>query len=236
VDSSSLGRPDNLGTSVFGAGVTMAAEIPDRVDAHDGFDTNERNTEPAVEENLADTVNKLQLKLNQQEEPKGKASMGRDNNRMPGMPQFVMGVGSGTVQLEVAPEARRFMQETQVDATGNRRTTSGPHSSDMIPAVRGLSNLEVSYGSGSDVSMTTADSVLGKRLAGDTEVPEQRLELCLGLGYGAVAGAKSKRGKKGEHMEMKMDSVVTRTRWRSSTGHAPSDNLTRPNDGSRQEQ
>jgi hypothetical protein len=97
MDSSSLGRPNNLGTSAFGAGVTMAAEIPDRVDAHDGFDTNERNTEPAVEEDLEDTVDKLQLNLNQQEAPKGKASMGRDDNRMPGTPQFVMGVGSGTV-------------------------------------------------------------------------------------------------------------------------------------------
>jgi hypothetical protein len=81
----------------------------------------------------------------------------------------------------------------------------------MIPAVCGLSNLEVSYGSGSDVSMTAADSVLGKRLAGDTEVLEQRLELCLGLGYGAAAGAKAMRGKKGERVEMKMDSVATRT-------------------------
>jgi hypothetical protein len=59
VDSSSLGRPNNLGTTVFGAGVTMAAEVPDRVDAHDGFDMNERCTEPVVEGDLVDTVDKL---------------------------------------------------------------------------------------------------------------------------------------------------------------------------------
>jgi hypothetical protein len=153
-----------------------------------------------------------------------------------------MGVGSGTIQWEVTPEARRFMHETQVDATGNRRTTSRPHSSDMIPAVRRLSNLEVSYGSGSDVSMTAADSVLGKRLAGDTEVPEQRLELCLGLGYGAAAGAKSKRGKKGvldgaaERKGGAGDSVAARTRRRTATGHGAPGTLTSPDGGARQAQ
>jgi hypothetical protein len=192
----------------------MTAEVPDRVDAHDGFNMNERRTETAVEEDLADTVDKLQLKLNQQEAQKGKASTERGDIRMPGMPQFVMGAGSGTVQLEMTPEARRFMNETQVDAIGNRRTTSGPHSSDMIPAVRGLSNLEVSYGSGSDVSMTAADSVLGKRMAGDTGVPEQRLELSLGLGYGAATGPSRRGGRKACRMALVKGRVVQTIPWR----------------------
>jgi hypothetical protein len=39
----------------------------------------------------------------------------------------------------------------------------------MIPALRGLSNLQVSFGSAMDLSMAIADSVLGKRAAGEEE-------------------------------------------------------------------
>jgi hypothetical protein len=39
----------------------------------------------------------------------------------------------------------------------------------MIPAMRGLSNLQVSFGSATDVQMANGDTVLGKRAAGEEE-------------------------------------------------------------------
>jgi exonuclease III len=63
----------------------------------------------------------------------------------------------------------------------------------MIPALRGLSNLQVSFGSATDVSMAIADSVLGKRLAGEEEeVQGAALDLSLGLTYrGTAEGGRS---------------------------------------------
>jgi hypothetical protein len=100
----------------------------------------------------------------------------------------------------------------------------------------------MSQGSGSDVSMTAADTVLGKRMAGESEAPEQRLDLSLALNYTAPLGGKPKRGRKagtgdgqGDKKDGVLDSVATRTRRKIVTGSSTSGNLTRPNDGSRQE-
>jgi hypothetical protein len=67
----------------------------------------------------------------------------------------------------------------------------------MIPALRGLSNLQVSFGSATDVTMIAADTILGKRPAGEEdEVQGQCLDLSLGLNYGSGApGGSNQRGR-----------------------------------------
>jgi hypothetical protein len=67
---------------------------------------------------------------------------------------------------------------------------------DMIPTMRDLSGLEVSFGSGSDVSMTAGDSVLGKRSAADKqEQVEQDLNLALSLKVKDSVGGQQKKGR-----------------------------------------
>jgi hypothetical protein len=71
------------------------------------------------------------------------------------------------------------------DVNRGDKGVMGPTPSDMIPALRGLSSLQVSFGSASDVVMTPGDTILGKRGACDEEEVEgQRLDLSLGLDYG----------------------------------------------------
>jgi hypothetical protein len=50
--------------------------------------------------------------------------------------------------------------------------------------MRGLSNLQISFGLDGDVVMTSADRVLGKHATDDEEVQGGRLDLTLGLDYG----------------------------------------------------
>jgi hypothetical protein len=184
----------------------------------------------------------MKLQLNQQDKEHARVGMGHDSMQMPGIPEFVQGGGSGTVQFDVAPQAVQFMRDANLNSSLHQGARSEPTSSDMIPAVKGLSNLQVSFGSGSDVSMTAADSVLGKRMAEGNDEPVQKLELSLGLGLGAHAGGKLKRGKKGtsasqvDKKDDAADSVAARTRRKIATGHAGPRNLTEPHGGSRQAQ
>ncbi|KAM0886067.1 hypothetical protein ACQ4PT_029942 [Festuca glaucescens] len=77
----------------------------------------------------------------------------------------------------------QFMQGRHGAGSSGSSWMHGPRPNDMIPALQGLSNMQVSFGSMSDVSMPTADTVLGKRAAEEQEVQGQRLELSLGLNY-----------------------------------------------------
>jgi hypothetical protein len=233
VNSSSLGRPKQKGNA--GAGNSSRPEIPPTVDAYDGFDTHERGTEAMVEDNLINTVNKLQLQL---------GSKNDAADPMPGEPNVVEGGASNGAVLEGTPLAMQFMQNAARTFSGDKQATSGPHSSDMIPAIRGLA-----YVQDSDVSMSAADSVLGKRTAEENEVQGGKLDLSLGLNYDAGGGGQPKKGKIGggqrqkpEAREMKdmgarpEDVVMTRTRRKIATGHAATDNLTRSRAWSRQAQ
>jgi hypothetical protein len=108
----------------------------------------------------------------------------------------------------------------------------------MIPPLRGLSHLDISLASGSDVTMKEADSLLGKRMADDS----QKLDLSLTLHGGATARGKPKKGRKcggaeasDNKADMVADTVAARTRRKTTTGHVASGNLTGPNEGSRQE-
>jgi hypothetical protein len=118
----------------------------------------------------------------------------------------------------------------------------GPRASDMIPALQGLSSLQVSFGSVSDTVMAPADTILGKRAAEEAEVQGERLELSLGLDYaGHEAGTPPKKGKtRGTQVKpaetSKPQKVYTRAKSMAATGHKPSGKLTRPNVWSRQEQ
>jgi hypothetical protein len=112
----------------------------------------------------------------------------------------------------------------------------------MIPAMQGLSDLQVSFGSMSDVSMPAADTILGKRTAEEQEVQGQRLDLSLGLHYAATDdGGTPKKGKK-QGVERRQtekgstDLVYKRAKKPTPTGHKPTGNLTRPNVWSRQAQ
>jgi hypothetical protein len=112
----------------------------------------------------------------------------------------------------------------------------------MIPALQGLSSLQVSFGSVNDISMPPADTILGKRVADDQEVQGGCLELSLGLDYGSKRnGATPKKGKtqeleKTQDRRRVVDVVYQRHKKLAATGHKPADNLTRPNVWSRQEQ
>jgi hypothetical protein len=172
-----------------------AMEIPAAVDARDGFEANEFRTGADVETALDNTVLNMQLKLNQE-------GAARGDQAMPSVPNFVQGSGSGGMQIsdssqvQLAPGTMEILNATKPDA-GLKSAMAGPRSSDMIPAIRGLSAMEFSQGSGSDVSMSNADSILGKRAAGETEKQERRLDLSLALNVGGPLGGKPKRGRRG---------------------------------------
>lgn len=124
---------------------------------------------------------------------------------------------------------------------------SGPASSDMILAMRNLSNTTISLSSETDVFMLPAESVLGKRTAKENEVQGQKLELSLALNYAEQAGRIQKKGKKEEAREearqdrtekgkLKGNTNNVYVRKKAATGHGASGQLTRPNVWSRQGQ
>jgi hypothetical protein len=84
------------------------------------------------------------------------------------------------VMINVHPFVVGNVMQAMSHGSGSR-SSLGPHLSDMIPPMKNLSTLQVSFGS-ADVHMT--DSILGKRAAEEEEVQGARLELSLGLNYG----------------------------------------------------
>jgi hypothetical protein len=239
VNSSSLGIPKSAGNGARTTPAAIPAEIPPAVDAQDGFEEREQRTEDAVENALVNTVSNMRLQINQEQGSLGQAvdATGKD-----GLSSLVQGSGSTLAGAVLAPNAMHVLQQTHGLANGSHGTPSRPNSSDMIPPLRGLSHLEISQGTDSDVSMTMADSLLGKRTAVEDEAIGQKLDLSLALHYSAPAGGKPKKGRKmatadeqGVKEDMKADSVAARTRRKIATGHRAPGNLTRPTEGSRQE-
>jgi hypothetical protein len=159
------------------------------------------------------------------------------------MPDMQRGHGDGNVgqQYRLHPNMLRHMSPWLHQ--GMDGAMSSPASSDMIPAMRNLSNTTVSLTSMTDVDMLIPDSVLGKRGADEPEVQGQKLELSLGLSYGTRDGGVQKKGKKeGHHQErrdtgkMKAGSNLVYERKKAATGHGASGQLARPNVWSRQQQ
>jgi hypothetical protein len=152
---------------------------------------------------------------------------------------------AGDFQLSMTEDMLVNMQRLQArrSASASYGTGSfGPRQSDMIPALQGLSSLQVSFGSVNDVSMIPADTILGKRLADEQEVQGGCLELSLGLDYGGQqAGGTPKKGRTQEDQtkpqeKRSTEKVYRRNKKVSSTGHKPAGILSGPNVWSRQEQ
>jgi hypothetical protein len=100
-----------------------------------------------------------------------------------------------TMTTDMLAHMKRLKPRQGAGSDGSTRE-HGPRPSDMIPALQGLSSLQVSFGSLNDVSMSPADTVLGKRTAEEQEVQGGRLELSLGLNYeGKETGGTPKKGK-----------------------------------------
>jgi hypothetical protein len=177
----------------------VATDIPPAIDARDGFEEVERRIGEDEEVALANTVNNLQLKLSKDKVDGERDSAIQGMAVMKGETMLVKGGGSGTSEVVLAPNAIQIMQ-TMMGPNQGSRGTSEPHSSDMIPPLRGMSQIGVSLDNGSDVSMTVADSILGKRMAaedGAAEASGQKLDLSLALNYSAPVGGKTKERKKG---------------------------------------
>jgi hypothetical protein len=105
----------------------------------------------------------------------------------------------------------------------------------MIPPMRGILNLQVSFGSVQDVTMTPADTVVRKHAADDEEVQGEQLDLTLGLNYrGEMMVDKDQEGRQGDPLvqpskHLMMDDGKDRRFVR--TGHVKK---ARPNVWSRQ--
>jgi hypothetical protein len=117
-------------------------------------------------------------------------------------------------------------------ASGGRSWHSGPRASDMIPALQGLSSLQVSFGS-ADTMMVHADTILGKRSAEEKELQGERRESPDELDYmGREAGTPPKKGKvqgtpRTQTAARKGELVYTRTR--SMTGQSKVANIATTN-------
>jgi hypothetical protein len=182
VNSLTLGMPKRGGATASARVQPLATDIPPPVDAFDGFDVQERQTNATVEEALANTVQKMELQFGKRGSMPPCRGPGSGTEIMPGTPNFMQGGPSSNVQLEVTPEAMQMMHAAQMSKGVGRDTLSGPHSSDMIPVLKGLSNASFSQNTDSDVSMT--DSVLGKRGAEDSSVQGAKIDLSLALNVG----------------------------------------------------
>ena len=184
--SGGMGSP-NLGGAPMGRSsrrsMQMEQHIPERVDARDGFEYQERRGELVVDAALAGQIRAMHMRLNR-EIPESSNMHERGGRKQ----HKTAGRGPGRIPMPIPlackPPVKMF----------------GPldlmHSPDMIPSMRGTDSLVVSYGP-SDVVMSDAESVLGKRQAlsdadheeehqGDTHVVDQDRE---------EEGGKSKKGK-----------------------------------------
>jgi hypothetical protein len=219
------------------------------VDA-DGFEGKEVAAPPEEELNLVAKVDAMQMEASRMR----KGQEGRvqkvleDRDAPQPIVQFPEednpGEGHGTDNLQITMTADMMMHMQQLQAKATSTSSGGRvlSSKEMIPAMRNLSNLQVSFGSASDTPMPPADSVLGKRGAEESEVQGERLELSLGLNYGAKEdGGMLKKGKK-QSVEQDLSAarsvelVYKRNKKQTATGHEPSGKLARPNVWSRQGQ
>jgi hypothetical protein len=173
------------------------------VGACDGFDEREEEIEGEVEQNLLSKIDAMQVEA--PEAVHDRDIVAGSNTRDPiiqfpneeTLPRDTTKTSRGN--LSVSPELLKRMQQVSGLFSGGQARPMSPHQSDIIPAMQWLSNLHVSFGSATDVTMSPADSMLGKRTASaeEEEVQGQRLDLSLGLNLGgAPAGGQQKRGRK----------------------------------------
>jgi hypothetical protein len=144
--------------------------VPERgmvvVGAYDGFDEHEMPANEEVEQNLLGKVDAMQMEST----PQILNPAGNCEQRTTPFVQFsdedVPDADPSQASKKYVVEQNFFWHMQQSSgASPELGGRMGPRSSDMIPAMRGISNLYVSFGSATDISMANADSVLGKRTA-----------------------------------------------------------------------
>jgi hypothetical protein len=203
--------------------------------------------------NNGDMVEGKEIEVATMQEVESSLAQGVDNllrgNQQP-IIQFPDDEGAGSVpemepvvQVSVTSEVLEHLKRMKATQSGGlvtNRWEQGPRASDMIPALQGLSDLQVSFGSVNDVSMVPADTILGKRAVEEQEVQGNRRETSVGTGQnknGEGGTPKKGRTQGAEKSNQKgVDMVYTRHKKHTATGPRPSGNLTRPNVWSRQAQ
>jgi hypothetical protein len=155
---------------------------PIPVGVHDGFDESEAMEIEEVDQNLLPKIDAMQMGPTPAENCTD--SVGKDREPIIQFPEDDENQGGDEavkpVMINVHPFVVGNVMQAMNHGSGSRGSL-GPHSSDMIPPMKNLSTLQVSFGS-ADVHMT--DSILGKRAAKEEVVQGERLELSLGLNYG----------------------------------------------------
>lgn len=196
------------------------------------------------ERRLADRIAELDMSPNQHERS-GAESKGRNTSepiiQFPDEDGQTMGVEGARVSVSVEMMAHvQRLQHTMRQGPGNLPRMSGPHASDMIPALQGLSSLQVSFGSVNDTSMPAADSVLGKRLADQEAQGELHDQQSDGHAEKNLGGT-PKKGKlqdvwHGKAGQREVEVVYKRNKKTTQAGAKLAGKLARPNVWSRQQQ
>ena len=134
-------------------------EIPESVDAHDGFEEQEKMGEAETDEKLASEVERIRLQLSHQQPECSKVQQ----MKVQFDARAVEKHGGDTTW----PHKKKSAGGGKKVPAGRRHGTlvirdNAPKPDDLIPAMRGLDSLEVSFDSVLD-SMVYNDSILGKR-------------------------------------------------------------------------
>uniref|UniRef100_A0ACD5ZK78 Uncharacterized protein n=1 Tax=Avena sativa TaxID=4498 RepID=A0ACD5ZK78_AVESA len=204
----------------------------EQIGLYDGFEEEGKQIMADVEMNLADKVGALEVAPLARSPHSGRFEGRAAKQTFVQFPDdeapLAEEAGFDRLKIMIAPGMMEYMQNIEVAGVASGSGSRGPTYSDMIPAMQNLSNLQVSFGSATDVTMTPADTILGKRAAEESEVQGPRLDLGLSLNYGAPSdGMMQQRGKmQGARQEAgdtrNMELVYSRAKNTRATGHVPS--------------
>lgn len=197
LDFSTSKGSSNLGSAPLGRSSRRhyhtEQAAPVRVDAMDGFDERESSGEPETDADLAGRVLATQMHLNM-EPPEFSLGSGRGGRWQ----ARTAGRGPGRIPVPI-PLAYKLPVRVPMPSVSM-------HTSDMISAMRGLDSLVVPYGP-TDVAMSDADSVLGKRAAEQKDLGqvEDVGESNTHNQPSTTVRAKAKKGKVKGNQEEKVD-------------------------------
>jgi hypothetical protein len=226
-NSTSLGKPSEQRAASNGQGAAYTVEIPEMVGAKYGFEEEEKSTGAAEEQDLAARMERVQMQQ-EQELAWERQNIDEAIAHVQMQQQYLQRRYSGReLSAEVQQQATTLESELQRLMGIKSEVEAANHVSpmdlgkdDMIPAIRDLSGLEVSFGSASDVSMTAGDSVLGKRSAADKhEQTEQDMNLALSLKVKDSVGGQQKKGRTQGLEERAASDNKTRESKMVPTGH-----------------
>jgi hypothetical protein len=189
VNSTSLGRPKGQHSSSDRREEPYSVEIPESVGARDGFEEEEKSAGVEEEQNLAAQMERVQMQQRQEEEWERQnieEAIAHVQMQLQYMQRRYAGRQPNETQQHQAgqlnAELQRLLGIQAELEEAKKKTPAELGRDDMIPALHDLSNLAVSFGSASDVTMTATDSVLGKRPAEDKQATtDPELDLALTL-------------------------------------------------------